>query len=790
MPIRQTSATCIYWLRDNIHIVSPTSSNGFDRLNRNPSWWRRRTTLEKNLTILSFLVVVLMMISVGILVYTSVQKNDEELPSLSSQNGLAGRPRQRNSFIQGSGKADGCKDMCTTPGCINAASAILKNMDTTVDPCDDFYQFACGKFLKETQVPEDKTSVTTFSVISDLLMDQLKMIITEPISDYDIKPYKLAKNLYKACMDRNKIEEVGLEPALKMLKRLGGWPVLEANWDEGSFTWRDSVYKFRKEGFSVDYFIDFSVATDLKNTTVRIIDIDQASLGLSREYLVKGLDEKIVAAYYKYMVDIAVLFGADRNRATKELRESLDFEIQLANISLPLEERRNATKLYNPMNITYIQRQFPSIPWLEYINTILAPTNKISESEVVIINTPQYLHNLETLLSKTPKRIQANYVMWRAAASSVSYLTESVRKRQLDYSTELSGRTEREPRWKECVDNAAGSFALAIGSLYVRRFFKDDAKKNALDMVEGIRKEMYKILSTVDWMDESTRKNALDKARSMVNHIAYPDELLEEKKLIEFYEKLEIDPNEYYMSLLNLTKFGTDYSFSKLREPVNKTDWITHSRPAVVNAFYNSLENSIQFPAGILQHAFFSNDRPKYLNYGAIGFVIGHEITHGFDDQGRQFDKNGNLVDWWDPNTKERYLEKAKCIIDQYGNYTAEEVNLKLNGVNTQGENIADNGGVKEAYLAYIAWSKKNGVEPKLPGLQDYSPQQMFWISAANVWCSKYRPESLKLRITTGFHSPGRFRVIGPLSNQEEFARDFRCPSGSKMNPTKKCKVW
>lgn len=757
---------------------------------KNTSWWRRRTPMEKKLIIVVLIAAGLFTVLSICFLYAGGLHSGERLPSLSSDdNALAGWKNRLGFLIPG--ERDSAKDnLCLTPGCVQAAASILKNMDLNVDPCNDFYEFACGKFLRETEVAEDKTSETTFSVISDILLDQLKAIITEPIHDDELKPFKLAKYMYKACMAKDKIEQLGLEPAQEMLKKLGGWPVLEKNWDEGSFSWKDSVYRFRKHGYSVDYFIDFSVTTDLKNTTGRVIDIDQASLGLSREYLVKGMNEKIVTAYYKYMVDIAVIFGAQRETAMKELKESLEFEMALANISLPLEERRNATKLYNPMTIRDVQRKFPSIPWLEYVNNILDDTNTANDNEILVVNTPNYIKHLEHLLSITPKRVQANYVMWRATASSISYLTENVRKRQLEYGTELSGRTEREPRWKECVDNAAGSFSLAVGSLYVKRYFKQDAKRTALDMVNGIREEMYKILSSVDWMDESTKTNAIEKARSMVNHIAYPDELLDNQKLLEFYEKLDINPEEYYKSLLNLTRFGTDYSFSKLRDPVNKTDWITHSRPAVVNAFYNSLENSIQFPAGILQHAFFSNDRPIYLNYGAIGFVIGHEITHGFDDQGRQFDKNGNLVDWWDPMTKQRYLEKAKCIIDQYGNYTVEEVNLKLNGINTQGENIADNGGIKEAYLAYNAWTKKHGIEPRLPGLQDYTPQQMFWVSAANVWCSKYRPESLKLRITTGFHSPGRFRVIGPFSNQEEFARDFRCPLGSKMNPTTKCKVW
>jgi predicted metalloendopeptidase len=293
-------------------------------------------------------------------------------------------------------------------------------------------------------------------------------------------------------------------------------------------------------------------------------------------------------------------------------------------------------------------------------------------------------------------------------------------------------------------------------------------------------------------MDEDTKRQARVKAQGMVEHIGYPSELLEMSKLEDLYYGLELSPNAYLGNALNMTVFGTNYAFSKLREKVNKTDWVRHGRPAVVNAFYSPLENSIQFPAGILQGIFFSSDRPKYMNYGAIGWVIGHEITHGFDDQGRQFDEEGNLVDWWHPETKKRYLKKAQCIISQYGNYTIKALdNMQLNGINTQGENIADNGGIKEAYRAYNSWVSRNGAEPRLPGV-NYTPRQLFWVSAANVWCAKYRPKALKLRVLTGVHSPDQFRVQGPFSNMDDFSRDFNCPVGSNMNPPKenKCQVW
>ncbi|XP_008194096.1 neprilysin-2 isoform X2 [Tribolium castaneum] len=751
---------------------------------KNPTWWKRRTSMERCLTLLTA-ISTLIGISLVVALVTVLYNRNQEARTTFSAEALhsANPPAVVNAFTEEA-------KTCLTPGCIHTASTVLKYMDPSVDPCDDFYQFTCGNFLKTTNIPDDKSSVTSFSLISDTLQEQLRTMIEEPIKPDEPKPFQLTKKLYKACMNKTLIEKDGLKTIRTILRQLGGWPVLEGDdWSAGEFDWRRSVYRFRRMGYSVDYFIDFSVGIDLKNSTRRIIDLDQASLGLRREFLTKGFSDKLVNAYYEYMVDIAVLFGADKERAAEELKESLLFEMRLANISLPSEKRRNATALYNPMTIDELQRKFPSIPWVEYMNTLLAPDTQITHDEIVVVSVPKYLTDFEALISRTPKRVQANYVMWRAAASSVSYLTEDLRKRQLEYTTVVTGRTERESRWKECIDISAGSLSIAAGALYVRKYFNEQARQNALEMVSDIRAEFQDILKNVDWMDPETKKNALDKAKSMSTHIAYPDELLDDRKLEEFYGDLELDENYYLRSILNLTLFGTRFSFKRLRQPVNKTDWITHGRPAVVNAFYSALENSIQFPAGILQGVFFDANRPRYMNYGAIGFVIGHEITHGFDDQGRQFDKNGNLVEWWAPETKKAYLEKAQCIIDQYGNYTVPELNINLNGINTQGENIADNGGIKEAYLAYNKWTQRHGIEKTLPGLK-YTPNQMFWISAANTWCAKYRPESLKLRVLTGYHSPGYFRVIGPFSNLDYFAKDFSCPLGSKMNPKKKCKVW
>ncbi|CAH0703542.1 unnamed protein product [Spodoptera exigua] len=614
------------------------------RNNVKPSFWGQRTKMEKRLMLAAVVMSILAIAFFAAFIATLLVRSSTDINDIPQTSELRISSSMPPSVVAVGSAAD--KKVCTSPGCIHTASKLLLNMDEKVDPCDDFYDFACGSFVKNTRIPDDKTSVNTFSLITDQLQEQIRALLDEPIVENEPRPFVLAKTLYQACMNRTAIESRGVQPLLDMLKRLGGWPVLDGNnWDEKSFTWEKSVYNFRSAGYSVDYFLDFSISVDVKNSTKRIIDLDQASLGLSREYLNRGFSDKLVQAYYDYMVDIAVLLGAERPRAETELKESLQFEMKLANISLPLEKRRNATSLYNPMTIAELSEKFPKIPWLEYINRLLAPHVKVGEDEVAIVSVPKYISDLELLLETTPKRVQANYVMWRVAGASVSYLTDNLRRRQLAYVTALSGKTERESRWKECADTTSVSMSIAVGALYIRKYFNENSKANALEMVNDIRQQFRKTLNEVDWMDEKTRQAALEKADSMASHIAYPSEMLDNDKLAKFYDGLEMSSDKLMESVLNLTLFGTEYLFGKLREPVNKTDWVTHGRPAIVNAFYSSIENSIQFPAGILQGAFFSAKRPAYMNYGAIGFVIGHEITHGFDDQASVKTYHTNYLD-------------------------------------------------------------------------------------------------------------------------------------------------
>ncbi|XP_068217910.1 neprilysin-2 isoform X3 [Palaemon carinicauda] len=757
-----------------------------------PGWLGRRTRLERYLilagTTVVFVAVALAISLVGVIYgYQNGFFNNEAslLPVISAERLTSCPDTVQPSSVSTS------DDTCLTKGCVKAANNLIESMDEEVDPCDDFFKFACGGFLQKKIIPDEKTSLSRFSEVSDDLREKLRGLVEAEVTKEDSPSTKMVKELYKSCMNTERIEERGLEPLKEILQEMGGWPVVEGDaWDPSAFEWKTNVYINRKLGYSLDYLFDFSVTTNIKNSTWRIIDIDQPPLGMpSRKYLLKGFNDSDVQAYYNYQISMAELLGADRERAKADLKESLDFEIEIAKYSLPKEERRNATKLYNKMTIGELQEMVPEIPWLEYINTLLSPFFEVQSDEPVVVSSKEMVKNLGKLIARTPKRVIANYMMWRVTAASVGYLNEVARDIQLAYSKKLVGKGTREPRWKECMGSVSGSLSHAVGSMYASTFFKEDAKAAADEMVTYIRAEFDHILHNIDWMDETTRQRALEKSKAITPHIAYPPELLEEQKLTDLYEGLQISSGDLLDNMRNLTVFGTDYSFKRLREEIDKKDWKNHGAAAVVNAFYSPLENSIQFPAGILQGTFFEADRPKYMNFGAIGYVIGHEITHGFDDSGRQFDANGDLRDWWEKETKDKFITKTECIIYQYGNYTVPELNMTLNGINTQGENIADNGGIKEAYYAYKQWVKDNGKELKLPSLP-YSPQQLFWLSAANVWCGKYRPETLKLRILTGAHSPAQFRVNGPFSNLPEFSEDWKCNKASKLNPEKRCSVW
>ncbi|XP_046660592.1 neprilysin-2-like isoform X1 [Homalodisca vitripennis] len=687
------------------------------------------------------------------------------------------------------GSCESIRPICETDDCKKTADRILSYMDPSVRPCDDFYKFACGKFLETAELRDDTTQNSSFIQVSDILEDQLKAIVFEESRPDEPYPYQTMKHLFSLCLDEDKIDARGVSPAVSRLAAAGGWPVL-GNWSEFGWSFLDTEIRLRNLSIGGGSLFQISVSIDAKNTSKRVIEIDQAGLGLPREFLVKGLSDPIVQAYYSYMVDIAEMYGADRRLAQVKLNESLMFEIELAKITVPREQRRDFERMYNPYGLEDLMAEFGWVNWAALLESMMPASVQLRKNELIIVNEVEFLKKLEVFLQKYSDEVIANYMMWQAAGDMTDILTNQMRNRKMEYRRATVGIAAREPRWKECI-GVASSLSLALSSLYVERYFDETSKKAALNMTNMIREEIIRDIQELDWMDEETKKRAVYKASQVVQHIGYPDELTDMNKIEEFYKGLDIDKDQYFEALIDLSRWANDYKFRQLREEVNRTDWRSHGTVTMVNAFYNPMENSMQFPAGILQQPFFSARIPQYVSYARIGFIVGHEITHGFDDQGSQFDYKGDLDEWWGKESKENFKKKTMCMINQYASYKESQTQLNLNGINTQGENVADNGGFKLAYLAYHRIANQlMEPEPGLPNLEKYSNDQLFMISTANLWCTRYRPEALRIQITTGVHSPAEFRVNGVMKNFPEFSKVFQCGPGDAMNPENKCAVW
>ncbi|CAD6244468.1 GSCOCG00013358001-RA-CDS, partial [Cotesia congregata] len=668
-----------------------------------------------------------------------------------------------------------------------SALRVLKYMDATENPCDNFYKFACGNFLNYTSILDDQEKVDTFSVITGKVLEQLEIIVREKISPNTPKRLKLVKTFYDICMNETAMKQYGTNPLKDKFNKLGGWPVLEGTkWNEDAFNWTNTLYTLREMGYSFNYLFNLEVATDLKNNTRRMPE-----LGLGFLFTSKGLEDKTVKNYRKYMVDVAVLLGADREYAEKELINSFLLEVVLDNSSL-----QNIIKIgdtYNEMTVTELEVKYPSIPWLEYFNKIFQPHFNVDKNQKIFVYIPYYLSEFEKTMNTTSKRTLANYMLWRVFIDSVAYLNDEIREPQIEFTNSLTGQSKETPKSKQCFDNILLYLSHSIGALYVKNYFNDAIKNNTRELVNHIESQLKVTLEKVivikvlflDWMDEETKKNALDKVNAITNRIAYDDGILDDDKMNEAYKNFDLSENSSYLDMiLSIRLFKYNITFKLLKSSFDKNNSSFYMNPTIVNAFYLANYNEMILPAAVLQGNFFN------MNYGAIGFVIGHEIIHGFDNTGKDYDKNGNLKNWWESSTNVEFFKKASCLKNQYNNYTVKEAGININGLSMISENVADNGGVKLAYLAYKNWTSSNKPEPRLPGFECFSPTQMFWISTAQSWCTNQRPEITKTYLLIDDHSPAEFRIIGSFSNMKEFSDDFQCPSESPMNPKEKCTVW
>ncbi|XP_035829151.1 neprilysin-1 [Aplysia californica] len=682
-------------------------------------------------------------------------------------------------------------DICLTQGCVNAASRILTSMDASVAPCDNFYDFACGNWNKMNIIPADRTNHNTFTKLGDDLQAMLKSIIERPKDPKeDIEVTIKAKDLYTSCINETQIDLLGLKPVRSLLAELGGWPVLDKSRDR-QYDNQDVIellVKLRR--INSKDMINFWVSEDDKKSDVNIIQLDQPELGLlSLDYYLKDEYSKL-ALYRKFALDVAVMFGADEKTASRDVDDWVNFEVELAKIMVPEHERRDNEAMYNKMSLGQLADRVPEFDWLQYLQRVFEPVNiTITAEEQVVVYGPTFFDNFGPVYTKVDKRVVMNYLIWRNLMRRIPNLPRKYRNIKNDFYKGMYGSSSDPARWFECVSFVNEYMGNALGRLFVEEYFDHTSKETALEMIHKIRNSLYQLLEEAEWMDGPTRIVAKEKASMMAEKIGYPEYILNDTALNEEYSELEIDSEMYFDNIMTRIRNMAMRVLQSLRDKVDKTKWST--TPAIVNAYYSSIKNQILFPAGILQPPFYSKDYPKSLNYGGIGMVIGHEITHGFDDRGRQYDKHGILVQWWDDVVIKRFKERAQCIIDQYSNYTVPEINVNVNGILTQGENIADNGGLKEAYMAYKKYKNEHGhTEKRLPGLLQFNSDQLFFVNFAQVWCGVMRPEQALDRLKTGVHTPGRFRVIGTLQNMESFSETFNCPEGSYMNRKDKCKIW
>ncbi|PVD37052.1 hypothetical protein C0Q70_04045 [Pomacea canaliculata] len=638
---------------------------------------------------------------------------------------------QRKFTTPGTAYQPNASILVSAPG--DRAAQLMAAMDTTAHPCDDFFQFACGQWNRRNVIPEDKHSYNTFEKLHDELQIILKDLLEESPMAHDSNATLKAKTLYKSCINMTQIRNIGDEPLRSVTLELGGWPIILENWDSSSFVLEEVLGNIRLK-YNAPILIGSWVGADDKNSSLNIIQLDQPGLGMpSREYYLQAKSEsEYVQAYLNFMRGVVSLLGSTEIPVDDQLMDLLEFETKLANVTRPQAERHDTGALYKKMSISQLQQLVPQMDWLVYLRGAVSPV--LSGNDEVVVFAVEYLQDMMTIVRQTDTRTLANYIIWRVVMMLAPELTESYQQVHSKYKMVLHGVMRDKVRWKKCVEYANDQMGLAVGAMFIRDNFRRQSKQTALDMIEDIRAAFNELLDENEWMDEETKDVAREKANAMNARIGYPDFITEKDKLDAKYQELLFEERHYFNNVLAMKRFEAHKIMSKLGKPVEKDEW--EQEPAVVNAFYNSNSNDIVFPAGILQPLFYSEHFPKSLNYGGIGVVIGHEITHGFDDKGRQYDKDGNLKQWWDNHTIQAFRDRAQCIIDQYSGFKLEQTGLYINGKNTQGENIADNGGLKQAYRAYRRWVEKHGEETPLPGIE-LNHDQLFFLNYAQIWCGR-----------------------------------------------------
>ena len=649
----------------------------------------------------------------------------------------------------------------TTPG-FDVAS-----IDRGVEPCQDFFRFACGNWIARNPIPPDESRWGRFNELIEGNRAVLRGILEKAAADDASRDPDARKigDAYAACMDEAGIEARGVKPLeaeLKLISDLKGREELPS-----------LVARLHRGGVPV--LFEFGSVQDYKDAATVIASLDQAGLGLpDRDYYLKDDPRSVELrkAYEAHVARMLELLGESKERAAAGAATVLDVETSLARASMDRVSRRNPENRYHKLGRAEAAALAPAFGWESYFAAVDSPAFR----DVNVV-APDFFKGLDRSLVTLPLMQWKTYLRWHLAHASADVLPAAfVGEDFAFYGKTLAGQKELKPRWKRCVAQVDDLIGEALGKPYVEATFGADGKERMQRMVVALEQALERDIRELPWMTETTKPKALAKLARITNKIGYPD-------VWRDYSALEISRADALGNVHRAQAFELHRQLAKIGKPVDKKEWAM--TPPTVNAYYQALMNGINFPAGILQPPFFDRAMDDAVNFGGIGAVIGHELTHGFDDQGRKFDGDGNMKDWWTEADGKEFEARAACVERQYSGYTA-VADVKLNGKLTLGENVADNGGVRVSYMAL-----KDTLAGKASGARDgFTPEQRFFLGFAQVWCQNVTEEAARLRAQTDPHSPGQWRVNGTVSNMPEFQAAFGCKAGSPMVRENACRVW
>ncbi|WP_044203277.1 M13 family metallopeptidase [Flammeovirga sp. OC4] len=645
----------------------------------------------------------------------------------------------------------------------------LSNMDTSIKPGQNFYTYANGGWMKKATIPADRGRWGSFDELRERNEKATLDVLNNAIASGKLKEGSdemKAVYVYKSGMDSTTIEKLGAQPLAPYMALVDG---LKSK--EGLQAVLTELHKSQ-----TGVIFGPSVFQDLKNSEIQSFYIGYSGLGLpNKDYYTKQ-DSASKATREQYVQHIANMFDLlTIPNAEKAAQQVFEFENTLAEFNLTPVESRDPRRMYNPYTVADLQKICKTIDWTQYLKDINVAT------ENVIVTHPPYFEELDNMIENTSLETIQLYLKWHLVHEAAPYLSSQFVDESFDfYGKKMRGLEENRPRWKRVLGTTNGLVGFAVGKLYVQEVFPEEAKQKADKMVANIKEAFAKRIKGVDWMTPETKEKALTKLEAFNVKIGYPDKW-------ETYEDLEVSKDTYFQNIVNSSKLEFVKNMKEYGKPVDKTKW--GMTPQTVNAYYHPLYNEIVFPAAILQPPFYNYQADEAVNYGGIGAVIGHEISHGFDDSGRRFDAHGEMKDWWTENDDTAFKGKAEMVIQQYNGYEPIE-GLHINGELTLGENIADLGGVA---VAYDGLQRYLSLLPEKPGnIDGFTPEQRFFLSWATIWRTKSREEALRTQIQTDPHSPGQYRAVGPLSDFDPFYTAFNIVEGDSMYvaPAERAKVW